>query len=91
VADAQTEGLVDASTINEVQSIQVAVDGSAQITLSNGQVVGIAAAYVTVAVNGAVLISAAVAEIVVELALAVGVGGGSSRWGSMPVPMRSTA
>ena len=77
LAQAQTAELVDASSINGVTSVEVAANGSAQITLANGQIVTVAAAEVTVAANGAVLISASAAQLIAEIALAAGLGAGT--------------
>jgi hypothetical protein len=75
VAQAQTTGLVDVSTINGVTSVQVGANGAAQITLANGQIVTIAAAEVTVTANGTVLVSASAAQLIAEIAVAAGLGG----------------
>ncbi|MCC5961182.1 MAG: hypothetical protein JJU08_17780 [Rhodobacteraceae bacterium] len=72
------QGPVVVSTIDGVSNLAFNPDGSLQIALSNGQVVTIAAAEVTVMANGAVAISAAAAELVASLAgigaAAVGTG-----------------
>lgn len=74
LAEAQTAGMVDAASLQGVRSVQVNPDGSAQITLTNGQVVNVGAAEVQIAADGTVMISSAAAELVAELALAAGPG-----------------
>ncbi|MGP9788895.1 beta strand repeat-containing protein [Roseinatronobacter sp. NSM] len=80
LAQAQTaEGMVNALDISGVSSAQVAADGSAQLTLTNGQIVQVNASVVQVAADGTILVTSAAAQVVAEVAasaLAAGAGAG---------------
>ncbi len=85
LAQAQSaEGLVNVLDIAGVRSVALNADGSAQLTLGNGQQVQVAASSVQLAADGSVMISAAAAELVAEVvagtaasgAAGAGAGGG---------------
>lgn len=73
-ASAQGEGFVNAASLDGVANVAVGPDGSATLTLANGQTVVVPAAQVQV-VGGQVLISAAAAESIAALAVAAGAAG----------------
>ncbi|MBR3371797.1 MAG: Ig-like domain-containing protein [Rhodobacteraceae bacterium] len=82
LAQAQTaEAMVNALDISGVSSAQIAADGSAQLTLTNGQVVQVNASVVQVSANGTIMVTQAAAQVVAEVAAsavataAAGVGG----------------
>ncbi|MDR9484361.1 MAG: hypothetical protein RI566_04240, partial [Sediminimonas sp.] len=70
-------GLVSLSDIQGVASVQQQAGGALNLTLTNGQVVQVAAVDVGVTANGALAISQAAADFVIELAAAqAGLAGG---------------
>lgn len=76
LAQAQSaEGLVNALDIAGVRSVALNPDGSAQLTLANGQQVQVAASSVQTAADGTVLVSAAAAEMVAEVVTSLAVAG----------------
>ncbi len=80
VAGAQTgaEGLVNAAGIAGVQDVELLSDGGARLTLENGRVLNVSAQDVVVTAAGEVMVTAQVAEIVVEVAsVAAGAGAGT--------------
>ncbi|MCC5992833.1 MAG: hypothetical protein JJT99_09940 [Rhodobacteraceae bacterium] len=66
------QGFVEVTSIDGVSNAAFAPDGSLQLTMTNGQVVTVAAAEVTVLPNGALAISTAAAEMVAGVAAAAG-------------------
>lgn len=82
LAQAQTAmGMVNALDIAGVRSVALNADGSAQLTLANGQQVQVAASAVQVAADGTLLISTAAAELVAEL-VASGAASGAAGAGA---------
>ncbi|MFU8897883.1 MAG: hypothetical protein ACNA7L_03220, partial [Roseinatronobacter sp.] len=74
-------GMVNALDIAGVRSVALNADGSAQLTLANGQQVQVAASAVQVAADGTLLISTAAAELVAEL-VASGAASGAAGAGA---------
>ncbi len=66
---------VNALDISGVRAATLNPDGSAQLTLANGQQVQVGASSVQVAADGTILISAAAAELVAEAAAGVAAAG----------------
>ncbi|MFO7921460.1 MAG: Ig-like domain-containing protein, partial [Nioella sp.] len=85
VAGAQTagEGLVDAAGIDGVQDVQLLDDGSARVTLDNGQVLNVSADDVVIGDAGEVQVSDQVADILAEQAATSGGGGGGASGGAI--------
>ncbi|WP_296478078.1 hypothetical protein [Roseinatronobacter sp.] len=76
LAQAQSaEGMVNALDIAGVRSVALNSDGTVQLTLSNGQQVQVAASSVQVAADGTLLISAAAAELVADVAAGIAAAG----------------
>lgn len=76
LAQAQTaEGMVNALDIAGVRSVALNPDGSVQLTLANGQQVQVAASSVQVAADGALMISAAAAEMVADVVAGIAASG----------------
>lgn len=78
LAQAQAADMVNALDISGVRSVAVNADGSASLTLANGQVVNVGAASVQVAADGTILISSAAAELVAEVVATAGLGAGAA-------------
>ena len=85
MAQAQAaEGFVGVSDLQGIASVQQQAGGGLNLTLTNGQVVQVAAADVSVGANGAFAISQAAADFVVELAAAqAGLAGGAITGGGI--------
>lgn len=75
LAQAQAADMVSALDISGVRSATVNPDGSANLTLTNGQVVKVAASSVQVAADGTIMISGAAAELVAEVVASVAAAG----------------
>ena len=75
LAQAQAQALVNALDIAGVNSVALNPDGSAQLTLSNGQQVQVGASSVQVAADGTIQISAAAAELVAEVVGSIAAAG----------------
>ncbi|TQM91582.1 Ig-like domain-containing protein [Roseinatronobacter monicus] len=84
LAQAQSaEGLVNVLDIAGVRSVALNADGSAQLTLGNGQQVQVAASSVQLAADGSVMISAAAAELVAEVVAGTAVSGAAGAGGGI--------
>ncbi|TVQ05533.1 MAG: Ig-like domain-containing protein, partial [Roseinatronobacter sp.] len=84
LAQAQSaEGLVNVLDIAGVRSVALNADGSAQLTLGNGQQVQVAASSVQLAADGSVMISAAAAELVAEVVAGTAVSGAAGAGGGV--------
>jgi len=84
LAKAQSaEGLVNVLDIAGVRSVALNADGSAQLTLGNGQQVQVAASSVQMAADGTVMISAAAAELVAEVVAGTAVSGAAGAGGGI--------